>query len=131
MNLHKLRERQDRINRKEFPLKCEEHNMKLFYDKKIKACKAEMKLIKNKIGEEYKITALNKDVLNEYVAHIISLIFNKNNYPKEKEIIIVSREIMDLLQKYQDEKINLFIHEKEKFEDKMMKSIEKEDNKKK
>ena len=52
MNLHKLKERQDRINRKEFPLKCEEHNIKLEYDKKIKSCKTEIKSIKTKISEK-------------------------------------------------------------------------------
>ena len=39
MLLQRLKERQDRINRKEFPFKCEEHNLKLFYDKKIKSLK--------------------------------------------------------------------------------------------
>ena len=127
MLLQRLKERQDRINRKEFPFKCEEHNLKLFYDKKIKACKVEKRLIKNKISEEYKITTITKDVLNEYVAHILSLIFNKNNYPKEKDAIRISRNIIDLLQKYQDEKAKLFIEEKEKIEEIMAVSIEKED----
>ena len=127
MLLQRLKERQDRINRKEFPFKCEEHNLKLFYDKKIKACKTEKRLIKNKISEEYKITTITKDLLNEYVAHILSLIFNKNNYPKEKDAIRISRNIIDLLQKYQDEKAKLFIEEKEKIEEIMAVSIEKED----
>ena len=127
MLLQRLKERQDRINRKEFPFKCEEHNLKLFYDKKIKACKTEKRLIKNKISEEYKITTITKDLLNEYVAHILSLIFNKNNYPKEKDAIRISRNIIDLLQKYQDEKAKLFIEEKEKIEEIMVVSIEKED----
>ena len=127
MLLQRLKERQDRINRKEFPFKCEEHNLKLFYDKKIKACKAEKRLIKNKISEEYKITTITKDVLNEYVIHVLSLIFNKNNYPKEKEAIIISREITSLLQHYQDEKNKLFINEKEKFEDQIVQFIQIED----
>jgi len=129
MLLQKLKERQDRINRKEFPFKCEEHNLKLFYDKKIKALKAERKLIKHKISEEYKITTITKDVLNEYVAHLISLIFNKNNFPKEKDAIKLSRNIINLLQKYQDEKAKLFIEEKEKIEDIMAISAEEEDKK--
>ena len=129
MLLQRLKERQDRINRKEFPFKCEEHNLKLFYDKKIKALKAEKKLIKHKISEEYKITTITKDVLNEYVAHLISLIFNKNNYPKEKDAIKLSRNIINLLQKYQDEKAKLFIEEKEKIEDIMAISAEEEDKK--
>ena len=129
MLLQRLKERQDRINRKEFPFKCEEHNLKLFYDKKIKALKAEKKLIKNKVSEEYKITTITKDLLNEYVAHLISLIFNKNNYPKEKDAIKLSRNIINLLQKYQDEKAKLFIEEKEKIEDIMAISAEEEDKK--
>ena len=124
MNLHKLKERQDRINRKEFPLKCEEHNIKLEYDKKIKSCKTEIKSIKTKISEEYRKTTVIKDNLNEYVFHIISLLFNKNNYPKEKEVIITSRNINDTLQKYQDYKNKLLLDDKEMFEDRMFKLIE-------
>ena len=127
MNLYKLRERQKRINLKEFPFKCEEDNQKKFYDKKIKVIKAQIKAIKSKMSEEYRKTFLTKDTLIEYLAHIISLIFNKNNYPKEKEAIIISREITNLLQHYQDEKNKLFINEKEKFEDQIVQFIQIED----
>ena len=131
MNLHKLKERQDRINRKEFPLKCEEHNIKLEYDKKIKSCKTEIKSIKTKISEEYRKTNVIKDNLNEHIFHIISLLFNKNNYPKEKEVIITSRNINDTLQKYQDYKNKLLLDDKEMFEDRMFKLIENEDKREK
>ena len=131
MNLHKLRERQARINRKEFPLKCEEHNIKLSFDKKIKSCKTEMTSIKNKISDEYRKTSITKDSLNEYVFHIISLIFNKNNYPKEKEALKISRQIIYLLEKYQEEKNRLFMNDKEILEDKMAILIEKEDKREK
>ena len=131
MNLHKLKERQDRINRNEFPLKCEEHNIKLEYDKKIKACKTEIKSIKTKISEEYRKTTVMKDNLNEYVYHIISLLFNKNNYTKEKEVIITSRNINNTLKKYQDYKNKLLLEDKEMFEDKIFKLIEYEDKREK
>ena len=61
MNLHKLRERQARINRLEFPLKCEEHNIKLKYNKNIKKLKTEINSIKPKLAEEYKLTSITKD----------------------------------------------------------------------
>ena len=131
MNLHRLRERQDRINRKEFPLKCEEHNKKLSFDKKIKSCKTEIKSLKNKISLEFRQTTITKDVLNEYIFHIISLVFNKNYLPKEREMIEESRQIINLLQKYQDEKSNLLLNDKEMFEDKVMKLMEEEDKREK
>ena len=131
MNLYRLRERQKKINLREFPFKCELDNQKKFYDKKIDAIKAEIKSIKNKMGEEYRKTFLTKDVLVEYLAHVISLIFNKNNYPKEKEAIQKSREIMHLLEKYQEEKNQLFIIEKEKLEEQIVQLIEIEDKREK
>ena len=114
MNLHKLREKQALKNRLEFPLKCEEHNIKLEYDKKIKLLKSDINSIKSKIEKEYKQTILIKDNLDEYIPHIISLIFNKKNQPSEKQIIIQSRKIIDELQKYQDIKNELILKEKEK-----------------
>ena len=48
MNRHRLKERQDRINRMEFPIKCQEYNLKRFYNKKIKSLKAEIKKINEK-----------------------------------------------------------------------------------
>ena len=131
MNLHRLRARQDRINRKEFPLKCEEHNKKLSFDKKIKSCKTEIKSLKNKISLEFRQTTITKDVLNEYIFHIISLVFNRNYLPKEREMIEESRQIINLLQKYQDEKSNLLLNDKEMFEDKVMKLMEEEDKREK
>ena len=117
MNLRKLKEKQARINRFEFPLKCEEHNIKLEYDKKIKELKSEINLIKSKLEEEYRQTILIKDTLNEYVFHIISLFFNKKNQPSEKQIIIQSRKIIDSIQNYQEIKNELILKEKEKMED--------------
>ena len=123
----KLKERQDRINRKEFPLKCEQHNIKIIYDKKIKECKSEIKSTKNKIINEYKKTVLTKDYLNEYVFRLISLFFNENNHPNEKEIIKKSYNIIDALEEFQEEKKKIFLNEKEILEGKALGLFEKED----
>ena len=126
MNLHKLRERQARINRLEFPLKCEEHSIKLKYDKKIQKLKTEINSINSKLAEEYKITSITKDNLNDYVFHIFSLFFNKRNHPIEKEIILQSRQIIDAIQNYQEIKNELVLKEKEKMEDQTQILMEKE-----
>ena len=126
MNLHKLRERQARINRLEFPLKCEEHNIKLEYDKKIKVLKSQINSIKSKLSEEYRLTALIKDSLNDYVFHILSYLFNKRNHPKEKSIIIQSRKIIEAIQNYQIIKNELIIKEKEKIEEQFKALFEQE-----
>ena len=126
MNLHKLRERQARINRLEFPLKCEEHNIKLEYDKKIKVLKSKINSIKSKLSEEYRLTALIKDSLNDYVFHILSYLFNKRNHPKEKSIIIQSRKIIEAIQNYQIIKNELIIKEKEKIEEQFKALFEQE-----
>ena len=126
MILYKLREREARINRLEFPLKCEEHNIKLKYDKKIKKLKTEINSIKSKLAEEYKLTSITKDNLNEYVFHILSLFFNKRNHHTEKEIILQSRQIIDAIQNYQEIKNELILKEKEKMEDHIQLLMEKE-----
>ena len=84
MNLHKLRERQARINRLEFPLKCEEHSIKLKYDKKIQKLKTEINSINSKLAEEYKITSITKDNLNDYV-FIFFLYFVINGITLQKK----------------------------------------------
>ena len=126
MNLHKLKEKQARINRFEFPLKCEEHNIKLEYDKKIKKLKSEINLIKSKIEEEYKQTVLKKESLNKYIFHIFSLFFNNNNQPSEKQIILQSRKIIEELQNYQEIKNKLILKEKEKMVDNFNNLFEQE-----
>ena len=127
MNRHRLKERQDRINRMEFPIKCQEYNLKRFYNKKIKSLKAEIKKINEKKVFEFEKFNKIKYTLNEYVFHILTLLYTKNNNPVEKEQIIESRKIIDKLNNYQDEKDRLLLNDKEILEDEVLNYYEKED----
>ena len=127
MNRHRLKERQDRINRMEFPIKCQEYNLKRFYNKKIKSLKAEIKKINEKKVFEFEKFNKIKYTLNEYVFHILTLLYKKNNNPVEKEQIIESRKIIDKLNNYQDEKDRLLLNDKEILEDEVLNYYEKED----
>lgn len=132
MNLHKLRKREELKNRLEFPLKCAEHDLKLFFDNKKADCKDIYKNILNKIKKEYNKNKIKSNHLIEYIYNIDNRIFNSNLHPSENNILENLYKYYDMIKEFQECKGRLLIEDKEKLEAKvsiLFKKEEKRENK--
>ena len=127
MNLHKLRQREELKNKREFPLKCIENDIKISFDNKKKECKKEFKSINNKIIKEYIKNKKTSNYLTDYIYNIDTRIFNSNLYPKEKNILQNLEKNYDMIKEYQEWKERVFIEDREILEDKVADLFKKEE----
>lgn len=132
MILHKLKKRNDLINKLEYPLKIQEHELTLSFKKKKKECKQNIKSLINETFHEIKKSHYTNMYLDEYISHINDKIYNRNLHPKEKNVFENYATNYNLIRGYQDIRKNLLLNDKEMLEEKtadLMKKEEERENK--
>lgn len=132
MILHKLKKRNDLKNKLEYPLKIQEHELALSFQKKKKECKQNIKSLINETFHEIKKSYYTKIHLDEYIYHINDKIYNKNLHPKEKNVLENYATNYNLIRGYQDIRKSLLLNDKDMFEEKaadLMKKEEERENK--
>lgn len=120
MNRHRLKQYEEKKNLLQFPLKCNEYDLKLSFDKKIKEYKNECSSTTKKIKKEY---IKNKNVTNylgDYIDNINAKIFNNNLFPKEKNILLNLETNFNMIKDCQEQKKILFMYDREDLEDKIV-----------
>ena len=133
MNRVRLQQYEEKKNKLQFPLKLNEYNIKLSYDKKKKECKSKCQSLTREIINKYIKNKKTINYLSDYIDKITTDVFKDNLFPKEKNILENLETNINMIKDYGEQKKKLYMYDREDLEDKLVdqvKTVEMNQNKK-